>query len=64
MCVLHIYLPVKQKKRYFCSEFVSEQLREISSLKLKKVPGMYLPNNLAKELIFQKNLYRVLVNEV
>lgn len=63
-CVLRIYLPFKKKKHYFCSEFVSEQLRKMESLQLKKAARMYLPNSLAKALSQQKNLYRVLVNEV
>lgn len=64
LCILHIYLPWKQQKHYFCSEFVSEQIRQMESFKLKRAPGMYLPGNLAKALGQQKNLYRVLVNEV
>lgn len=64
LCVLHIYLPVKKKTDYFCSEFVSEQLRKMDSFQLKKSARMYYPNNLAKTLCQQKNLYRVLVNEV
>lgn len=63
-CVLHIYLPVKQGRHYFCSEFVAEQLRKMKSMNLKKVPGMYLPGGLAKALASQKNLYRVFVNEI
>lgn len=63
-CVLHIYMPFRKKKTYFCSEFVAEQLRKIESLELKKAPRMYFPNNLAKALAQQKNLYRILVNEV
>lgn len=63
-CILHIYLPLKQKKHYFCSEFVSEQLQNMDSMELKRAPGMYFPNNLAKALVKQKNLHRVLVNEV
>ena len=64
LCVLRIYLPVKKKTDYFCSEFVSEQLRKMDSFQLKKSARMYHPNNLAKTLSQQKNLYRVLVNEV
>lgn len=64
LCVLRIYLPIKKKTDYFCSEFVSEQLREMNSFQLKKSARMYHPNNLAKTLSQQKNLYRVLVNEV
>ena len=63
-CVLRIYLPVKQKKVYFCSEFVSEQLRNMKSFHLKQAANMYFPNNLAKALCQQENLYRVIVNEV
>lgn len=64
LCVLHIYMPFKKKTDYFCSEFVSDQLRKMNSFQLKRSAGMYHPNNLAKTLIQQKNLYRVLVNEV
>jgi len=63
-CILRIYLPVKQKKVYFCSEFVSEQLRNMKSFHLKQAANMYFPNNLAKALCQQENLYRVMVNEV
>lgn len=63
-CVLRIYFPLGDKKHYFCSEFVSEQLKNMESFRLKKSSKMYFPNNLAKALILQKNLYKVLVNEV
>ena len=62
--ILHIYFPLKQKHVYFCSEFVSEQLRKMDSFQLKKEAKMYLPSNLAKVLSQQKNLYKVLLNEV
>lgn len=64
LSVLHIYKPFKLRKAYFCSEFVSENLRVLPSFQLKKAANMYLPTNLAKALVMQKNLYRVLVNEV
>ena len=64
LCVLHIYKPSIGKKVYFCSEFVSEQLRALPSFQLKKAANMYLPTNLAKVLAMQKNLYRVYVNQV
>lgn len=63
-CVCRIYMPIKTGKVYFCSEFVSEQLKELQSFKLKKQANMYLPTNLSKALIFQDNLCRVLVNEI
>ena len=63
-CVLRIYQPFKKKRHYFCSEFVSEQLRQMESLQLKKAARMYLPTNLAKALSQQKNLHQVLVNRV
>ena len=49
---------------YFCSEFVSEQLQQLNSFHLKKAARMYVPNNLAKVLSRQPNLYRVLIDEV
>lgn len=64
LSVLHIYKPFKLRRSYFCSEFVSENLRVLPSFQLKKAANMYLPTNLAKALVMQKNLYRVLVNEV
>lgn len=64
LCVLHIYKPFKNRKAYFCSEFVSEQLRALPSFELKKAANMYLPTNLAKVLAMQKNLHRVYVNEI
>ena len=63
-CILHIYLPFKRRYDYFCSEFVSEQLRHLHSFRLKKPARMYLPNCLAKTLSRQPNLYRVLVDEI
>jgi hypothetical protein len=63
-CILRIYIPFKRKEDYFCSEFVSEQLKKMDSFKLKKEARMYHPTNLAKVLCRQPNLYRVLVNEV
>jgi superfamily II helicase len=62
--VLRIYLPIKRADRYFCSEFVSEQLKKHSSFRLKRTANMYLPTNLAKVLATQDNLYRILVNEI
>lgn len=61
---LHIYMPVKTGRVYFCSEFVTEQLKTIKDIRLGQSANMYLPSNLAKALIRQKNLYRVLVNEI
>ena len=63
-CVLHIYLPFKRRYDYFCSEFVSEQLRQMKSFRLKKSSRMYLPNHLAKILSRQPNLCQVRVNEL
>lgn len=34
--VFHIYMPLKSSKAYFCSEFVSQQLRSLDSFHLKK----------------------------
>ena len=62
--VFHIYMPFKSKKLFFCSEFVSGQIREMESFRMKKTANMYLPTNLAKTLIKQKNLYHVFVNEI
>lgn len=62
--VFHIYMPIKSKKVYFCSEFVAEELRSLKSFRLKKAANMYLPTNLAKALIMQDNLYKVFVNKV
>lgn len=64
LSVFHIYLPSHSKKIYFCSEFVSNQLRQLKSFDLKRSSTVYLPTNLAKALIKQSNLSRVLVNEV
>ena len=63
-CVLRIYMPLKNKNYYFCSEFVSEQLQRMEGFRLRRSARMYLPTSLAKALIQQSNLYRVLVNEV
>lgn len=63
-CALRIYMPLKNRDHYFCSEFVSEQLQKMEGFKLRKSARMYLPTSLAKALIQQSNLYRVLVNEV
>jgi predicted oxidoreductase len=35
-CILRIYIPFKKKEDYFCSEFVSEQLKKMDSFKFKK----------------------------
>lgn len=61
---LKIYRPLKPERTYFCSEFVSEQLRSLPSFHLKMRPNMYLPTYLAKALIQQDNLLNVKVNEV
>lgn len=63
-CTLHIYMPLKNKDHYFCSEFVSEQLQKMEGFRLRKSARMYLPTSLAKALSQQSNLYRVLVNKV
>lgn len=62
--VLHIYMPFKGRQRYFCSEFVSEQLLALDSFHLKRVSAMYLPTNLAKALAQQDNIEQVLVNVI
>lgn len=62
--ILHIYSPFKKHGQYFCSEFVSELLLTVCDIKLHRSPRMYFPNNLAKALCCQSNLYRVLVNEI
>lgn len=61
---MHIYMPIKTKRTYFCSEFVTEQLKKIHDIQLKRSPKMYLPSNLSKALVRQKNIDRILVNEV
>lgn len=63
-CFFHIYLPFKDNKTYFCSEFVSAQLLKMKSFNLKMSSNMYFPNKLAKSLSQQDNLYHVMVNEV
>jgi hypothetical protein len=62
--ILRIYQPFKGPGRYFCSEFVSEQLKKHGSFHLKRTANMYFPTNLARDLTTQDNLYRVLVNEI
>lgn len=62
--ILHLYFPIRNKKVYFCSEFVTEQLKKIQGIELKQSANMYLPTHLAKALISQKNLSRVIVNEI
>lgn len=47
------FFAIFSKKVYFCSEFVSEQLRNMKSLHLKQASNMYFPNNLAKALCQQ-----------
>lgn len=63
-CVLHIYMPFKNRNHYFCSEFVSEQLQKMEGFQLKRSARMYLPTSLAKALCQQKNLYQTFVNEI
>ena len=47
-CIFH--LPVRQKNRYFCSQFVAELLQESGEVPLRQVPSLYLPNHFAQEL--------------
>ncbi len=61
---LHIYRPLKPRGTWFCSEFVSEQLRKLPSFRLNMQANMYMPTYLAKALIQQEHLIEVKVNEV
>jgi len=47
-CILR--LPFHWRGHYFCSQFVAELLTRSGAVKLKKLPELYLPNNLAREL--------------
>jgi hypothetical protein len=61
---VRIHCRFKKKSSYFCSEFVSEKLKKLKSFRLKRAAQMYMPADLARELAQQKNLYRVLVDEI
>jgi hypothetical protein len=43
-------LPLRRKRRYFCSQFVAELLERSGALPLRKAPSLYLPNQFPREL--------------
>lgn len=53
-------IPLKQKNRYFCSQFVAEVLERSRAIQLKKNSNFYFPCDFGKltelSLIFQGNL--------
>ncbi|MGL5977445.1 MAG: hypothetical protein ACRCZJ_00405 [Erysipelotrichaceae bacterium] len=48
LCFLHI--PHKFNKKYFCSQFVAEVLRQSGTMELQKHESLYLPNQFVAEL--------------
>lgn len=42
-------IPVRFKKRYFCSQFVSELLALSGAAEIKRKPALYFPKHFAKE---------------
>ncbi len=53
-------IPLKQKNKYICSQFVAEVLKRAEAAKLKKSTALYLPGDFKKlsemKLVFEGNL--------
>ena len=62
LCVLGI--PYKFDKRYFCSQFVAEILKESESVKLKSRACLYHPNKLEREFRQVFHFDNVLINSI
>ncbi|MFV0394605.1 MAG: hypothetical protein ACK5LC_09450 [Coprobacillaceae bacterium] len=58
-CALNISITIK--KRYFCSQFVAEVLKN-SGIHLRKESQLYLPQNLYQELLNNKQVYKIINN--
>lgn len=52
-------IPLQQKGRYFCSQFVAECLLRARAVPLRRLPSLYLPNNLMREMNRSLQLQRV-----
>ncbi len=48
LCMMHI--PHRFKRRYFCSRFVAEVLKNSGAVELKKKTSLYLPMHFLREL--------------
>lgn len=64
LTMLHIRLPFKIGKGYFCSEFVAAMLSDMSSFNLPKAAWHYRPTGLAVDLQLRANPFRVLVDKL
>jgi len=58
-CLLGIDYKDKASRKYFCSQFVAEMLLLSDSVRLKKKPCLYTPNQLFKELQKQHCLWEI-----
>lgn len=62
LCIFGI--PYKVRNRYFCSQFVAELLTLVETIRLKKEPSLYFPNQFVKELEQQIGLYEISLNPI
>lgn len=56
-CFLRI--PYRAQKRYFCSQFVAECLREAHAVALRRPPALCLPGHLIREISRSLQLHHV-----
>lgn len=57
-------IPHKMKRRYFCSQFVTEILQKAEVIKTRQSASLYLPKILEKELSLHLNLREIIPNPV
>lgn len=48
MCMVKI--PMRRKRRYFCSQFVADMLKRSDAVRLSKRSSLYMPDQLRREL--------------
>ncbi len=64
LTMLHIRLPFKTGKGYFCSEFVAAMLSNVCSFNLPLAAWWYRPTRLAVDLQSRANPLKILVDEL
>ena len=57
-------IPYRQEKRYFCSQFISQLLKESNAVELQYDPDLYLPNNFCMDLSQCEQLQCIRTNVV
>ena len=57
-------LPLRRRRRYFCSQFVAELLARSGAVPLRRRPCLYLPQQLLQELLGRPETVGVIPNPI